>query len=173
MRQLTPKQQLFVNEYLVDLNAKRAAIRAGYSARNADSIGIQLLRKTQVSAAISEAFERRSKKIGVNADLVLARLVEEANADIADLFDEAGVLKPPREWPEVWRRGLITVFEREVKPDGTRTYHIRFSDRLKRLELIGRHVQVGAFKEKVEHDVTDPIKKLYEQISGRSIRPKE
>lgn len=55
MAGLTDKQQRFVDEYLIDLNATQAAIRAGYSEKTADSIGLQLLRKTQVAEAIEEA----------------------------------------------------------------------------------------------------------------------
>jgi len=55
MAGLTDKQQRFVDEYLIDLNATQAAIRAGYSEKTADSIGLQLLRKTQVVEAIEEA----------------------------------------------------------------------------------------------------------------------
>ncbi|NGP40968.1 terminase small subunit [Acinetobacter sp. GC2] len=55
MTDLTDKQQRFVDEYLIDLNATQAAIRAGYSEKTADSIGLQLLRKTQVAEAIEEA----------------------------------------------------------------------------------------------------------------------
>ena len=55
MAKLTPKQKLFVAEYLVDLNATQAAIRAGYSEKRASEIGYQLLRKTTVQAAIQEA----------------------------------------------------------------------------------------------------------------------
>ena len=63
MANLTPKQQRFVEEYLIDLNATQAAIRAGYSEKTADSIGLQLLRKTQVAEAIAGAQEVRSRTI--------------------------------------------------------------------------------------------------------------
>lgn len=60
MANLTPKQQRFVEEYLIDLNATQSAIRAGYSEKTADSIGLQLLRKTQVAEAIAGAKAERS-----------------------------------------------------------------------------------------------------------------
>lgn len=61
---LTPKQQLFVEEYLIDLNATQAAIRAGYSPNNADKIGSELLGKTRVSEAIKIAMAERSRRTG-------------------------------------------------------------------------------------------------------------
>lgn len=71
---LTPKQQRFVEEYLIDLNATQAAIRAGYSARTADRIGPELLGKTWVAAAIREAQETRAQRVGLTNDEILRQL---------------------------------------------------------------------------------------------------
>lgn len=65
---LTPKQQRFVDEYLIDLNATQAAIRSGYSAKNADKIGSELLGKTGVRAAVDAAIAKRSERTAINAD---------------------------------------------------------------------------------------------------------
>ena len=78
---LTAKQQLFIEEYLVDLNATQAAIRAGYSARNADKIGPELLGKTRVAAAIQDAKETRSERTGITQDEVIQGLKKEATLD--------------------------------------------------------------------------------------------
>ncbi len=75
---LTPKQARFVDEYLIDLNATQAAIRAGYSAKNADKIGPELLGKTRVSAAIAEAQAKRSERIAISQDDVVRGLHAEA-----------------------------------------------------------------------------------------------
>ncbi len=71
---LTPRQARFVAEYLVDLNATQAAIRAGYSANRASEIGYQQLRKTTVQEAIAEAMEKRSKRVQRTADDVMRDL---------------------------------------------------------------------------------------------------
>ncbi len=71
---MTPKQQRFVDEYLIDLNATQAAIRAGYSAKNADKIGPELLGKTRVAEAISVAQKARSEKTETTAAWVLEGL---------------------------------------------------------------------------------------------------
>lgn len=73
---LTPKQERFVAEYLVDLNATQAAIRAGYSKRTADRIGPELLGKTWVSRAIEEARAKQQIRIQITADDVLRDLLE-------------------------------------------------------------------------------------------------
>lgn len=76
MATLTAKQQQFVKEYLVDLNATQAAIRAGYSQKNADKIGSELLGKTRVAQAVQEAMDKRSEKVEITADYVLSTIKE-------------------------------------------------------------------------------------------------
>lgn len=80
---LTPKQSLFVKEYLVDLNATQAAIRAGYSKKTAKSIGQENLTKPDVAAEIERAKQKRTNKVEITAEYVLRRINEEAN-----YFDE-------------------------------------------------------------------------------------
>lgn len=152
---LTPKQQRFVEEYLVDLNATQAAIRAGYSKKGAEVQGCGLLRNPRVQAAVSVGREKQAKRTEINADWLLKRLADEAEADFADLYDSNGGLKPVKDWPTIWRKGLIAGLEtEELRGDGVAlgiTRKVKLSDRMKRLELIGRHVNVGAFVDKHEH----------------------
>jgi phage terminase small subunit len=82
---MTPKQQRFVDEYLIDLNAMKAAIRAGYSANTARQIGEENLSKPDIAHAVARAMAERSKRTKVDADWVLRRLADEAEADFADL----------------------------------------------------------------------------------------
>jgi phage terminase small subunit len=79
------RQQRFVTEYLVDLNAKRAAIRAGYSAHTAEVQGPRLLRNVQVKAAVAEAVAAQSARVEVSADWVIKRLMRIAGADPNEL----------------------------------------------------------------------------------------
>lgn len=78
---LTPKQARFVEEYLVDLNATQAAIRAGYSAKTADKQGSQLLGKTRVAAEIAKRQTARSEAAQVTQEYVLQRLIIEAERE--------------------------------------------------------------------------------------------
>lgn len=180
-RDLSPKQRLFVAEYIKDLNATQAAIRAGYSAKTAASVGHENLRKPDIAKAVSKAMEERLATTKTDADWLLSRFREEAEADIADIYTDSGNLKPVSEWPRVWRQGLVTGIEVEQLFEGTGQDRVQIgiitkvkhSDRIKRLELIGRHVGVQAFKDRVVHDVTDPLKQLMEQVSGQSIKPKD
>lgn len=167
---LTAKQQRFVAEYLVDLNATQAAIRAGYSARTAAEQASRLLTNVKVSESVQAAMKARSERTKIDADWVLQRLAAQAEADMAELFDEHGALRPVKDWPEVWRKGLVAgvdVFEEFAGQGAERqsigfTKKIKLADRLKNLELIGKHVDVGAFKDKVEHsgEIKTPELKL-------------
>jgi phage terminase small subunit len=157
---MTPKQAAFVREYLVDLNATQAAIRAGYSERTARKIGHENLTKPDIATAIAAAKAERSERTKVDADWLLLRLAEEADADVADIYDEHGNLRPVIEWPMIWRKGLVagveTVREKvgedeHGNPEYATVQKVKLSDRIKRLELIGKHIDVQAFKEKVEH----------------------
>lgn len=148
---LTPKQQRFVEEYLVDLNATQAAIRAGYSAATAQEQGSRLLSNAMVADAVSALKAERSEKTGINAEWLLKRLADEALADVNDLYDENGRIKPVKEWPLIWRQGLVAGLEVETLGEGAgHLTKVKLSDRIKRLELIGRHIDVQAFKDKVE-----------------------
>ncbi len=153
---MTPKQQRFVDEYLIDLNATQAAIRAGYSKKTARVVGSENLTKPDIRAAVAEAQQARSERTKIGADWVLARLADEADADLADLYDENGGLKPITEWPLVWRQGLVAGLDvdEEFNKDGKKlgqVTKIKLSDRIKRVELIGKHVDVQAFAERHEH----------------------
>jgi len=87
MADLTPKQALFVQEYLVDLNATQAAIRAGYSETTAHSIGHENLSKPEIVAAIAAAQEERSKRTEITQDMVLRRFWSIATANANDLIE--------------------------------------------------------------------------------------
>jgi phage terminase small subunit len=157
MPPLTPKQRRFVEEYLLDMNATQAAIRAGYSQKTANEQGAQLLGKAHVQGAIDAAKIKRSEQTGIDADWMLQRLVAEAEADLADLYNDNNNLKPVEEWPKIWRQGLVAGVEIEALFEGQKDDRIqvgyvkklKLSDRVRRLELIGKHVRVNAFQDQV------------------------
>lgn len=156
-RELTAREQAFVAEYLVDLSAAAAARRAGYSQASSSRIAVGLMARPAIQARIAQAMEERAKRTKVNADWVIKRLEEQANADLADLFKPDGTLKRVLDWPQVWRRGLVSGIETDQHLTGhgptrhhTTVRKIRLADRSKIIELIGRHVDVQAFKDKVD-----------------------
>ena len=151
---LTARQRAFVAEYLIDLNASAAANRAGYSAHTARFIGTENLAKPNIAAAIAAAQAERAKRTQIDADWVLRRLAALAEADVSDLYGEDGALRLPTEWPEAWRKGLVSGIEvLEEKADGAvvgRMRKVKLADRIKVLELVGRHVAIGAWRDRVE-----------------------
>lgn len=174
-RPLTPRQQAFVEEYLIDMNATQAAIRAGYSRSYPDQTAWKLLRTPAVREAIDKAKEQRSRRTQIHADWLLSRLAEEALADIADLYDENGGLKPVDQWPLIWRQGLVAAVEVKELFEGRgesreaigRVSQVKLSDRIKRLELIGKHIDVQAFREKVEVEVSGSLAERLARAKAR------
>ncbi|GGO96511.1 terminase small subunit [Stakelama pacifica] len=147
---MTPKQERFVEEYLIDLNATQAAIRAGYSAKTAQEQSSRLLSNVMVSQAIAEAKTNRSEQTGVDAAWLLKRLADESVADVGDLYNDDGTIKPVKDWPLIWRQGLVAGLEVESIGDGAgHVTKLKLSDRVKRLELIGKHIDVQAFREQI------------------------
>ncbi len=163
-RKLTPKQALFAKEYLIDLNATQAAIRAGYSAKTAQAQGGRLLLNVMVQNLIREGQSKRADSLEINAEYVLKRLVEIDQMDALDILNEDGTLKPISQWPKVWRRYLsgLDIMEMSAGGDSDNLAFIKkikWPDKVKNLELIGKHVNIQAFSDKVIHagDQNNPI----------------
>lgn len=159
MAGLTDKQQRFVDEYLIDLNATQAAIRAGYSEKTAKEIGSENLTKPNIAKAIQEAQNKRTEQTQIDAAYVLRRLVEIDQMDVLDIMDDQMKIRPVNEWPKVWRQYVVNLENLELS-DGEGCFKkIKWPDKVKNLELLGKHVSVGAFKDKIEHsgDPNNPI----------------
>ncbi|WP_272579027.1 MULTISPECIES: terminase small subunit [unclassified Providencia] len=155
---LTDKQEMFCREYLVDLNATQAAIRAGYSDKTARSQANRMLTNVDIEKRIQELMNNRSDRLDVDADYVLKRLVDIDQMDVLDILHDDGGIKPIHEWPKVWRTSLsgMDLAEMFESKDGERDLvgimkKIKWPDKVKNLELLGKHVKVQAFKDKVEH----------------------
>jgi phage terminase small subunit len=149
---LTAKQQRFVDEYLIDLNATQAAIRAGYSEKTAKAIGFENLTKPAIADIIAKSMTARSEETKIDSRYVLNRLAEIDSLDVADILDNVGNFLPIREWPKTWRT-LISGFDlQEIMSGDTESVirKIKWPDKTKNLELIGKHVDVQAFNEKRE-----------------------
>lgn len=175
-RGLSPKQEAFCREYLVDLNGTQAAIRAGYSPKGAHVQAAQLLSNPKVSEYLQTLKAERSERTQIDADWVLRRLADDASADISELYDETGQLKPVKDWPKPFRTGLVagvdTVQERdgqdsEGRPEYVTVRKIKLADRAKYLEMIGRHIGVGAFKDKLEVEVGESLAARLERVRAK------
>jgi len=87
---LTKKQEAFCREYLVDLNATQAAIRAGYAPKRADAIGYENLRKPEIVAAIQAAMDARAERVERTADDVLRDIQKVKSSCMSEVFDKEG-----------------------------------------------------------------------------------
>lgn len=110
---LTPKQAMFVSEYLIDLNATQAAIRAGYSPKSAGRFSIELLNKSHIQQAIQAKQEKRVAKLDISAERLDLEAARIAFFDIRKLYREDGTLKALHELDEDTARA-ITGIEAQV-----------------------------------------------------------
>lgn len=130
-KKLKAKHEVFCREFLVDLNATQAAIRAGYVSRRAHVTGAELYGKPEIRARINELKQERIDQLGIDANYVLMRLVEIDRLDVADITEDDLSIKPLSAWPESWRRylsgfNLAEMFEGEEMTE-------KWSGSLKRL----------------------------------------
>lgn len=170
---LTDKQEMFCREYLIDLNATQAAIRAGYSEKTANRTGSENLSKPDIAQRIIDLKSERNERVEVNADYVLRRLVEIDEMDVLDILKDDGGLKMVHEWPKVWRTTLsgldilttVTNFDETTMENILKK--IKWPDKVKNLELLGKHVAVQAFREQVktEHDVVGTLSDLMDDLA--------
>lgn len=158
MAKLTDKQELFAREYLKDLNATQAAIRAGYSAKTANEQGAQNLAKLSIADRIAELKAVRNEEVGIDATYVLKRLIDIDQMDVLDILLTNGELKPIAQWPKVWRTTLSGMDVTELAGDAPGLLKkIKWPDKVKNLELLGKHVDVQAFKENVKTEQTGAL----------------
>lgn len=165
---MTDKQKRFVEEYLIDLNATKAAIRAGYSKESARQIGADNMSKTYIQEAIAEAMKRRSERTEVTQDMIVAQLAKIAFVDMKDVvtWEEREEVVGVDKEGNVHKKNRLRISVKESdEVDGTVlqeisetvgkagvTHSIKLNDRMKALEMLGRHL--GMFKDKVEHSGT-------------------
>ena len=145
---MTAKQKQFCEEYLIDLNATQAAIRAGYSPNAAKETGSRMLTNANIRAYIDKAMAERSKRTGINQDRVIRELARIGFVNAPDVInvDEATVKENASEDDTA---AIASVKVKTVKGDFDSTEReIKFADKLKALELLGKHL--GMFKDKVE-----------------------
>lgn len=142
--QLTLRQRVFVQEYLVDLNATQAALRAGYSERTINRQGPRLLVNAGVAAAIQKAFARRERRTEVTADRVVEELARIAFANIGNVvqWDGSGTtIQSSEDLSDDAIRALSEVTD-VVTKDGDRTLKVKQFDKIRALELLGKHLGV-------------------------------
>lgn len=147
-RKLTPKQQRFVDEYLIDLNAGAAALRAGFSARTAGRQGQYLIHFPHIAAEIARRQAALAKEAGITVAWVLERYRRIADADLRLLYDESGELRPIREMPDELATAIAGI-ETESGANGVRVKKVRRWEVTKALDSLAKYL--GMFVERHEH----------------------
>lgn len=153
MADLTDRQQRFVDEYLIDLNATQAAIRSGYSARTAQEQSSVLLSKPMIAEAVARAKAERSKRIGLTQDRVLEELAAIGFAKMSDFASWSGgsVSLKSSEDDEIDTRAVAEV--KQTASQFGNNVGIKLHDKVATLKLLGQHI--GMFADKVEHTGRD------------------
>ena len=160
MPKLTEKQKRFCEEYLIDLNATQAAIRAGYSSKTASRIAVELLNKTHVSDYLSKLMQQRSQRTEITADRVLAELAAIAFSDrteLARVGERGEVTFAPTDRLGTQIKKTIAGIE-----NGKYGTKVTSYDKVKALELLGKHL--GLFSSGADN--SSALDKLDEVLKG-------
>jgi phage terminase small subunit len=170
---LTAMQEAYCQSYIkTPENQTQAAINAGFSPNTAAVKASVMMRDERIQKRIAELMEERNKRMRVSADYVLMRLVE---MDVLDILNDDGGMKPIAEWPKVWRTSLSAMDIATIKTTQASLQKengeadlsvedvehilkkVKWPDKVKNLELIGKHVDVNAFKERLDVNVNVTI----------------
>lgn len=149
---MTKKQKLFVEEYLIDLNATQAAIRAGYSVASAKEIACENLTKPNIQEAIAKAMAERSKRTGISQDRVVQELAKLAFVNISDVVDlDTCTVKST-----ATEEDLACIQSIKIKPtEFGYEREIKFYDKKGSLESLGRHL--GMYDNKLNVNLNVPV----------------
>ncbi|EHY3307647.1 MULTISPECIES: terminase small subunit [Escherichia] len=173
---LTAMQEAYCQSYIkTPENQTQAAINAGFSPNTAAVKASVMMRDERIQKRIAELMEERNKRMRVSADYVLMRLVEIDQMDVLDILNDDGGMKPIAEWPKVWRTSLSAMDIATIKTTQASLQKengeadlsvedvehilkkVKWPDKVKNLELIGKHVDVNAFKERLDVNVNVTI----------------
>lgn len=174
---LTPKQQRFVKEYLIDLNGTQAAIRAGYKPSNAESTACALLKDPKVSQGVADGQAQQLERLDHSANEVLEELFRVGLGNIANLLDAKGELKPIKDMPPAHQAMLSSVewvMKNATAGDGKidRVLKIRLWDKVRALETLARHYRLLT-DTKVDEDAADWDKRVARLQAARGRAKKQ
>jgi phage terminase small subunit len=154
---LTPKQIRFVDEYLVDFNATQAAIRAGYSPKTAAAAAARLLRNVNIQVEIARRQKDLQKRTEISQDRVVKELARIAFANIADYLHVETQTRTKDDGTEVTYQTVMFNETQELSADqraalavvkqSVNGFELKLHDKIKALELLGRHI--GMFNDKL------------------------
>ncbi len=175
MSPLNAKQERFVAEYLVDLSATQAAVRAGYSERTAHSQGPRLLEHVGVKAAIAAGMRDRAERTEMTADRVLLEIRRLATSDLRRVFTPDGALMPVSQWDDHTAAAISSVkVVTRKEPGGGDDAPVEYVTELKlwdknsALDKAGKHL--GMFREQIDVNVNDVAAMMAERRKRAAAR---
>ena len=160
-KKLSPKEELFCHEYLKDLNGSAAYLRAGFKGNSPSKRASNLIAKEDIQKRISELKAKRIETVKIDADYVLRRFIEIDQLDVSDLLNEDGTVKAVKDWSKAWKTSITAFDIQEFFADGcldSLVKKVKFPDKLKNLELLGRHIAILAFGKEDINDQDEPEK---------------
>lgn len=139
---MTDKQILFCKEYLVDLNATKAAVRAGYSDKTAKTTAHELMSKDEVAEEIQRLFDERASKCGVTSEQVLKEFVSIGMSNIKDYMDDEFDVKNLSEIPDYKAKAIKSIKKTVIEGEGFNKTVIEFQlhDKIAGLNNLGKHL---------------------------------
>lgn len=156
MAKLTDKQKKFVEEYLIDLNATQAAIRAGYKkSEYTDTNANKLLENTRIAEAIAKAMAERSRRTGISQDRVVNELAKIAFVNMLDVVDEEGRIRSTASEDDLACIESIKHKESSSINGDSTEREVKIASKLKALELLGKHL--GMWNDKLDVNMNVPI----------------
>ncbi|MCI8274183.1 MAG: terminase small subunit [Lachnospiraceae bacterium] len=166
---MTKKQKRFVEEYLIDLNATQAAIRAGYSPGSAKEIGCENLTKPNIRACIDTAMAERSKRTGVNQDRVLLELAKIAFVKMTDIVDGEGRIRAGAAGDDLSCIESVKYKQSDSESGSSVEREVKIASKLRALELLGKHL--GMFKDNLNLTVetSEKLDDILSQMGGEGL----
>lgn len=153
---MTPKQERFCDEYLIDLNATQAAIRAGYSPKDANSQGSKLYAKPNIRARIDEALAEQSKRTGVTADRIVRELARVAFVNATDAIDiDSATIQSGASGDDTAAIASVKVKIIPGKDGDIVEREIKLHDKIKALELLGKREDM--FRDKLDVNLSGGV----------------
>lgn len=140
-RTFTAKQKLFCKEYLVDLNATKACLRAGYKTKNPDNVGHQLLGKAAVKQYLDKEFTKRNARIDFDQDTAIKEVAAMAFSNLADIFDHNGRIIPLENMPRSISCALHEVVTSKAEQEEQKVVISKYTlrNKLPALEMLFKH----------------------------------
>ena len=153
---MTDKQQMFIEEYMTDMNATQSAIRAGYSPKTAIQIGYELLNKPHIAEELSKRKAIRSRRLGISQERVVEELAKMAFSNLTDIIDpDTGMIRDDASEDDLAGLQSIKVKAIPTKMGSGVEREFKMNDKIRAVELLGKHL--GMFGDKLKIEGAIPV----------------